>query len=387
MCGPLNTSRLLAAASIMAAPGGSQQSTASATPASVPAKSPGMPESPTTKAKLNPPLVKGKAQVKLKGPINVGIEVKDSKVRSIQAFSQLIGYLYVGDVIVSVNGSKVTNTQEFSTAVNANLPGTVVIDYLRDEMCTFVMKPLPQKRPGYDQFEITLVWRSGGTPIGLLIHRDFSGKVVVAMVESGCTASKVVKPGDVLLKVNSVDIKDRDVARKLIMGSINYSKKVKLTLERCSLPSAGQRDVIAPPPVPKPTTPPAVSPVASSAAQPEQPVQPPQSAQPAPAKPALSPAAQPVPAQKTSSVPNLAIPPVNTKVDVPLPADVLAILEANKNFYLTPCTLPPCLKKSKEVTTPKEAHLDIPQGACTEAIIPYDPSPKPLKMTPKRVGS
>ncbi|KAK6048296.1 hypothetical protein COOONC_14199, partial [Cooperia oncophora] len=82
-------------------------------------------------------------------------------------------------------------------------------------------------------FEMTLIWRSGGTPIGLLIHRDFSGRVVIAMVESGCTASKVVKAGDILLKVNATDVFDRDVARKLIMESINSSKRVTLTLERC----------------------------------------------------------------------------------------------------------------------------------------------------------
>lgn len=33
--------------------------------------------------------------------------------------------------------------------------------------------------------------------------------------------------------------------------------------------------------------------------------------------------------------------------DVLLPADVLAIMDANRNFYKVPCTLPPCLKKVK----------------------------------------
>ncbi|VDM67675.1 unnamed protein product [Strongylus vulgaris] len=140
------------------------------------------------------------------------------------------------------------------------------------------------------------------------------------------------------------------------------------------MPLAGQQDVMTPPPTQKSAVPPTSPP-------------------PGAAPPAAATGAQPAQAAKTTSVTNLAIPPVNTKIDVPLPADVLAILEANKNFYLTPCTLPPCLKKSKE-TTSKDvgrqyitAHLDLPQVPFTEAMIPYDPSPKPLKVTPKRVGS
>ncbi|EYB84358.1 hypothetical protein Y032_0317g2301 [Ancylostoma ceylanicum] len=162
-----------------------------------------------------PQLVKGKADVKLRSPV-VGVEVKESKVTNIQAYSQLIGYLFVGDIIVAINGVKVSNTVEFAKAVNSKIPGIVAIEYLRDEMCTCDMKHLPPRRQGYELFEITLIWRSGGTPIGLLIHRDFSGRVVVAMVESGCTASKVVRAGDTLLKVNGIEVKDRDVARKAI---------------------------------------------------------------------------------------------------------------------------------------------------------------------------
>ncbi|ETN68565.1 hypothetical protein NECAME_15752 [Necator americanus] len=107
-------------------------------------------------------------------------------------------------------------------------------------------EPLAAVKPGCELFEVTITWRSGGTPIGLLIHRNFSGRVVVAMVESGCTASKVVKPGDVLVKVNDKEVNDRDVARKLIMESINSSKRVSLTLERLTFSTAGT------PPLPSP---------------------------------------------------------------------------------------------------------------------------------------
>ncbi|PIO73357.1 hypothetical protein TELCIR_04665 [Teladorsagia circumcincta] len=155
------------------------------------------------------------------------------------------------------------------------------------------------------------------------------------MVESGCTASKVVKAGDILVKVNATEVFDRDVARKMIMESINASKRVTLTLERCLFAPL-------PPLIPKP--------------QGSVPGAPPQ---PEPPKPPL---------------------------DVVLPADVVGILEANKNFFRAPCSLPPCLKKvpqSRETL----AHLNMPPSPTTETTIPYDPSPKPLKATPKRLGS
>ncbi|RCN39588.1 hypothetical protein ANCCAN_14486 [Ancylostoma caninum] len=295
---------------------------------------------------LEPPqLVRGKAHVKLKSPI-VGVEVKESKVTSIQAYSQLIGYLFVGDILVAINGVKVSNTVEFSKAVNSKVPGIVVIEYLRDEMCTCNMKPLPPRRQGYERFEITLIWRSGGTPIGLLIHRNFSGRVVVAMVESGCTASKVVRAGDALLK--------------LIMESINKSKKVSLTLERCILPPTIVQSSLS------------VTQHSSSA---------PSSTS--------SEVGQLAPKKSSSGEFKTAVATsfVNTKVDVALPVDVLSILEANKKFFMVECTLPPCLKRNKEEGVPKGAHLDLPPCPHTETTIPYDPSPKPLKMTPKRVGS
>ncbi|WKX96509.1 hypothetical protein Q1695_012723 [Nippostrongylus brasiliensis] len=310
-----------------------------------------------------PTLSKGKKEVKFKQPITVGVEVKDSKVINISPSSELMGVLYVGDQITSVNGTPVTNSDDFLKAANAKLPGTLTIDYMRDEMCTYEMKNLPQRKPGYDLFELTLTWRSGGTPIGILIHRDFSGRVVIAMVESGCTASKVVKPGDAVVKVNGTDVNDRDVARKLIMTSINKDKKVTLTIERCTF-------AFIAPPLPKPGR------TGASTVPME-----------APPSPPLKSASQASSATAIKSTTMAAT--VNTKLDVPLPADVLAILEANKNFFLQKCTLPPCLKKTKEPpspSSPNKGRMDV-MPSPTEQVIPYDASPKPLKITPKRLGS
>ncbi|XGW08302.1 hypothetical protein V3C99_010983 [Haemonchus contortus] len=302
-------------------------------------------------------------EVKLKTKISGGVEVQDSKVVAVLPSSELLGTVFVGDQIIAVNGMPTPTTQEFNTAVNSKLPGSVMFEFMRDEMCSYEMKPLTPWRPGHDPFQVTLTWRSGGTPIGLLIHRDFSGRIVIAMVESGCTASKVIKPGDQLLKVNHADVKDRDVARQMINESINASKKVTLTVERC----VADR-------LPSPTLRTAIPPVTASKSQ-------------------RAAARTPVGSQRSIKSPKAAAPVLNTKLDVALPADVLAILEANKEFFLAECTQPPCLKKpaksSENVVLPgnEQSHMGLPQSVSTETVIPYDPSPKALKITPKRVGS
>lgn len=154
------------------------------------------------------------------------------------------------------------------------------------------------------------------------------------MIESGTLASQTLKPGDILTKVNDTPIPDKAVAKKLIVESVNAANKVKLTVERQSLGAI-------------PTT---------------------------PAVPATSPPA--------AKLPNF---------DLALPADVLAIMEANKNFHKTPCVNPSILRNvvaMDKFILPSGSHINIPEGApIDEQQIEFDPSPKPLKTTPKRVGA
>ena len=72
---------------------------------------------------------------------------------------------------------------------------------------------LPTTTPGTEMFEMTLKWKSGGNT-GLLIHDDVSGRVAVAVIETGSTVSRVIRPGDILLKVNQiVAAKDKETVR------------------------------------------------------------------------------------------------------------------------------------------------------------------------------
>ncbi|ULU06478.1 hypothetical protein L3Y34_018377 [Caenorhabditis briggsae] len=75
----------------------------------------------------------------------------------------------------------------------------------------------------------------------------------------------------------------------------------------------------------------------------------------------------------------------NKQFYVLLPPDVLEIMKANKDFYKKMCKNPPCVIKTSNPSQPVPATL--PSDPAPEVRIPYTQSPKPLKMTPKRVGS
>ncbi|CAD6195304.1 unnamed protein product [Caenorhabditis auriculariae] len=170
--------------------------------------------------------------------------------------------------------------------------------------------------------------------------------VMIAMVETGSLASRTIKSGDILVKVNDTYVLDRDAARQLLFSSISANKQVTLTIERAiGLMSLGPSP---PPPSGARTTVAATSNISLS--------------------------------KEKSSTMTAAL-TVNKYLDQSLPADVLEILSSNKNFYKVACALPPCLIKSKETGT-----LKVDDGKL-EVQIPYDPSPKPLQTTPKRLGS
>lgn len=300
---------------------------------------------------------KGKAEVVItkKNP-TVAVELQNGRVIHVYPCSDLLGHVYTGDYIESVGGQKVLTTADLTSAITGKVPGKVVIEYRRDEHCIYNLTPLPSTKPGIELFEITLTWRSGGTPVGLLIHRDFSGRVVVAMVESGSTASKVIRPGDYLIKVNQKEVADREVARKAIMESINASKKVTMTLERQRLEITAATSMMAPPTVPS-------TPTSKNTSD-------------------YTPTTYgPPPGMVVKTEAKAA--PINRNLDAQLPADVLDIMAKNKDFFkVNPPA--PCLKKLRE---PAAARLDISQEKAEEIAIPMDASQKPLKNTPKRLGS
>ncbi|KAF1766327.1 hypothetical protein GCK72_006284 [Caenorhabditis remanei] len=316
--------------------------------------------------------VKGKEEVQFdRKNVVVACDVVNGKITYVDVSSQLMGVLFAGDEILNVNGEAVGNlisatpvlykiefqniktTADFIRAISAKLPGKVSIEFMRDDHCLVSEKVLTPRRPNTQMVELTLTYR-GGAATGIIIHRmAFDPKTVtIAMVQSASNACHYVKDGDILVKVNDIYVLDRDAARKLFYASVNNTKTVRLTLERST--TTDPLGPAPPPPDGVPTT------------------------------------AIPGGVKKTGS--SMMLPPpkppqgkANKQFDVLLPPDVLEIMKANKDFYKKMCKNPPCIIKTANPAPPIPATL--PSDPAPEVRIPYIQSPKPLKMTPKRVGS
>uniref|UniRef100_A0A8R1E536 Uncharacterized protein n=1 Tax=Caenorhabditis japonica TaxID=281687 RepID=A0A8R1E536_CAEJA len=96
---------------------------------------------------------------------------------------------------------------------------------------------------------------------------------------------------------------------------------------------------------------------------------------------------------KKITTPSMYLPPkpptgkANKQFDVLLPPDVLEIMKVNKDFYKKMCKNPPCIQKSSGTPPVLPVPISVSADTGPEVRIPYIPSPKPLKSTPKRVGS
>ncbi|KAI1732198.1 Multiple PDZ domain protein [Ditylenchus destructor] len=100
------------------------------------------------------------------------------------------------------------------------------------------------------------------------------------------------------------------------------------------------------------------------------------------AKPAKSPMKEP---------PSVAKAPI---FDLCLPDDVLAIMAANKNFFKSPHKNPSILKKTSRDSrsasrskSSKSHRSSVSPAKPEEQSIEFEPSGRPLRATPKRIGS
>lgn len=342
---------------------------------------------------------KGLAKIDIQSknaPIGVELDGK-GKVKKIQPSSSFLGILFTNDIIISVNDKTVQTTADFFNAVKKNVPGKMNVSYERDHQYTTSCKKLEAVHPNTELYEVELAWRSGGTRIGMLIHRDFEGHVVVAVVEDGGAASSYVKPGDHLLKVNKVDVTDREKARALIMKSINDEKKVSITIER----AVAQKSLMIAPSV-------IVDPVKEEKSVtgdlPKSPAgksdEPPKS----PAKPDDKNSTMIAP-QKSEAFVITETPrilnadtikllgssaPTGFKPIAPyaFATDIMDILKENLNFYKEkPTTAGLLVNVTATPSAPATTKVNMTLDKPPELAITCDPSPKDLKITPKRAGA
>ncbi|TKR94941.1 hypothetical protein L596_009167 [Steinernema carpocapsae] len=284
----------------------------------------------------NDKLVEAVLDIELKAPVTVGLMLSNDnppKITKLLPSSNFLGKLFVGDMILTINEQKIANIGDFFKFCK---PGKIAVRYKRDEYCTCTTKNLPRPKPDVEAFEFQFVWRTGGMPIGILVYQDQEKRIIVSMVENGTVASHMIRPGDILTKVNDIGCNDKEVAKKSILESVNAQRRVKLTIERPGAAEAPKSTVSTPGEV-------AVVPQA----------------------------------------------PKGPNYDLPLPPDVLAIMDANRDSCRKQCTNPGIIKNlaAGPVACGNGKKLGISDATPEENVVEYDPSEKPLKATPKRVGA
>lgn len=194
----------------------------------------------------------------------------------------------------------------------------------------------------------------------------------MSIVESGTLASSSLKPGDFVAAVNDQPCLDKHNAKKAILDAMNTKNKVKLTIHRPEDKSLMQA------PTDKSTAATLVAPPTDEKSKNKSEMKSVQenikTAKITPKSVCSPPPVAPAPKPPAPKLPNF---------DLTLPADVLAIMAENKDFYKKPNTNEPILKKE---ANPNAARLSY-EGNPAEDQIEFDAGPKALKATPKRFGS
>ncbi|KAI6218503.1 PDZ domain-containing protein [Aphelenchoides fujianensis] len=134
------------------------------------------------------------------------------KITKLLPSSCFLGKLFVGDLILSINGEPVKTMADFFRLSRA--ANRLAIRLKRDEYCTVRISKATATRPNCDAFDFELMWRSGGMPIGILVYQDSEKRVIVSMIESGTLASTTLRPGDILTKVNDTPVSGKHDAKK-----------------------------------------------------------------------------------------------------------------------------------------------------------------------------
>uniref|UniRef100_A0A0R3RPT2 PDZ domain-containing protein n=1 Tax=Elaeophora elaphi TaxID=1147741 RepID=A0A0R3RPT2_9BILA len=128
------------------------------------------------------------------------------KIIQLMPCSAVFVKLFVNDVTIAIDNKvrrnlSVKNTLMFIEAVREATERKIRITSKRREWCSSHVTVLPIPRPGWESFELDIYWRKADMPVGILIQ------------ENGSVASKTLKPGDILVKINNLYRTNRGTIR------------------------------------------------------------------------------------------------------------------------------------------------------------------------------
>ncbi|KAI6179320.1 hypothetical protein M3Y98_00597600 [Aphelenchoides besseyi] len=173
--------------------------------------------------------------VELEGNLDWGIKVSENlHVIAIRDGGPFTGKCEIGDKIIQVNDIPMKTLEEFEhIAAQTN---TMHIEVTRG-LKTNEVQLLPpereknvQRRPGYAYRLIQIDYQKGCKfGLGIKHHQN---KVFVSRVDDGSLSARALMLGDRLIDVNGNPVSDKDVARDLLLRSLQKFRTVTLVIER-----------------------------------------------------------------------------------------------------------------------------------------------------------
>ncbi|XGW23867.1 hypothetical protein V3C99_005797 [Haemonchus contortus] len=150
------------------------------------------------------------------------------------------GKLKVGDQILKVNGQPISDQNNFFKALRF-APPVAVLTIIRDQKKAEELEArvrIPEerakfihRRDGFTYFLARLVWVPHGPKLGLGI-KHFQNRVLVSRCDPGSLSATQLQVGDHIIDIDGVPVTDKDVARDLLIKSLQEKKEVTSVVER-----------------------------------------------------------------------------------------------------------------------------------------------------------
>ncbi|TKR60449.1 hypothetical protein L596_027694 [Steinernema carpocapsae] len=141
------------------------------------------------------------------------------------------GKLRIGDQIVKVNGTTIQDTNHFFKLLRF-APPVARLSVVRDEKKAEELEArvhipadrakLIQRRDGFLYQLVKIEWKPGGPKLGLGI-KHYQNRVLVSRCDGGSLASQQLGVGDHIIDIDSKPVTDKDVARELLLKSLQVS--------------------------------------------------------------------------------------------------------------------------------------------------------------------
>jgi len=181
-------------------------------------------------------------EVELRDGEDWGVKLTHSlQILGIRSGGPFDGKCAIGDQIVQVNDSAVKTIEDFEQVIQHSGPALHI--QVTRGLKTSEVKLLPpereknvQRRDGYS-YHLANVDYQRGCKFGLGI-KHFQNKVLVSRVDEGSLSAKALALGDRIVDIDGAPVTDKDVARNMILRSLQKNHTVSMVIERAETQEA-----------------------------------------------------------------------------------------------------------------------------------------------------